>query len=499
MSDHPDRVSSLTEEQYHQLADRLVQQGGRRRGRHIPLRKDSRTSLPAAFAQERMWFYHQLDPTGAAFNIPMAVRFRGNLNVIALEQCIREVVRRHEILRTSFQPIDGRLYQVIGLKPTLLYSIVDMEHLDRAGLELEVRRLAESESSRPFDLTGYPLLRTLVIRLSSKEHVVIVTMPHIISDGWSVRVLIAEVGTLYEAYRCGNPLQLPELPLQYADFSEWQREYLSAEQLDELVSYWKRQLRCKDTALNLPTDRPRQLMKHFQGGCREFSLPADLFDLLIAVGRRERATLFMTLLAGFQVLLHRYTGDAEIPVGTIVANRNQREIEGLIGFFVNNLVIHTDLSGNPTFRELLRQVRRVTLEAYDHQDLPFEMLVEILQPVRDNNCSPLFQVMFVLQNVPLPPLAMTDLAVDGFEIVSSIVHFDLSLIMQETPLGLTGWLNYRKELFNDLTISEMTHNFSALLRELGTFPDKHLKDISIGDKDNVNGLIDRFNDDLSVE
>ncbi|RMF30995.1 MAG: non-ribosomal peptide synthetase, partial [Chloroflexi bacterium] len=391
--------------------------------------------LPLSFAQQRLWFLDQLEPGNLLYNLPLAVRLSGRLDVEALERSLSEIVRRHEVLRTTFASVGGKPRQVIAPPKPLPLPLVDLTGLPEARREAEVQRLAQEEARRPFDLAHGPLLRVQLLKLDDEEHVVLVTMHHIVSDGWSMGVFVREIAALYAAFAAGEPSPLPELPIQYADFAAWQRKWLQGETLEKQLAYWKEQLSGSPPVLELPTDRPRPSVQTSRGASFAFALPQDLSQAIQALSQEEGVTLFMTLLAAFQTLLYRYTGQEDICVGTPIANRNRPEIEGLIGFFVNTLVLRTDLSGNPRFTELLKRVREVALGAYAHQDLPFEMLVEALQPQRDMSHSPLFQVMFVLQNVPLEALELPDLTLRPVDVDRGTATFDLTLSMAEGPEG----------------------------------------------------------------
>ena len=347
---------------------------------------------PLSFAQQRLWFLHELEPSTSAYSIPTAVRLTGRLDAAALRRAVAEVVRRHESLRTSFRMADGRPVQVIDPEGDFEWRALDLEAWPAAVRLEEARRVAEEEARRPFDLARGPLLRAALLRLADEEHVLVVTMHHIVSDGWSMSVLVREVGALYKAHGEGVAAPLPELPIQYADFAVWQRRWLAGRVLEKHLDYWKRQLGGGDIpALDLPTDRPRPDVQSFRGASRTALYPRSLSDALNAVCRREGVTLFMLLLAAFAVLLRRYTGQTDIVVGSPIANRNREELEPLIGFFVNTLVLRADLSDDPTFAELLGGVRRIALDAYTHQDLPFEQLVEELQPERSLGATPSFR------------------------------------------------------------------------------------------------------------
>ncbi|HIP96962.1 MAG TPA: non-ribosomal peptide synthetase, partial [Anaerolineae bacterium] len=388
---------------------------------------------PLSFAQQRLWFLDQLAPGNLFYNIPMAVRLTGELDVEALEQSLNEILRRHEVLRTTFRAKGGKPVQIIAPELPLLLLVEDLSHLPETEREAEAGRLVQKEARRPFDLSQGPLLRARLLKLGAEEHIAVVTMHHIISDGWSMEVFIRELAALYEAFSQGRPSPLPELPVQYADFACWQREWLQGEVLDRQLAYWKEQLGNRPLMLDLPTDRPRPAVQSWRGATERFALPTELSKKLRTLSREEGATLFMTLLAAFQTLLYRYTGQEDVSVGTAIANRNRAEIEGLIGFFVNTLVMRTNLSGEPSFREVLKRVREVALGAYTHQDLPFEMLVEALQPERDLSHAPLFQAAFALQNTPMETLELPGLTLSPLDVDSGTAKFDLTLVMAEGP------------------------------------------------------------------
>ena len=341
------------------------------------------------------------------------------------------------------------------------------------------RRLAAEEFRRPFDLAHGPLLRVNLLRLGDKEHILLLTLHHIISDGWSMGILVQEMATLYEAFSHGTVPSLPELPIQYADFAEWQREWLQGEVLESQISYWKEQLGGNLPIVELPTDHPRPAVQTYRGKRKSRVLRKTLHEALKALSQREGVTLFMTLLAAFQTLLHRYTGQDDIIVGSATANRNRLEIEGLIGFFVNTLVLRTDLSGNPTFRELLKRVREVALGAYAHQDLPFDKLVEELQVPRDLSYNPLFQVMFVLQNAPMEPLQLSGLTLSPLEAETDTAKFDLTLELTEGPEGLTSSIEYNTDLFDSDTIERMVGHFQTLLQGIVANPDARLSELPL--------------------
>ncbi|HFQ92418.1 MAG TPA: non-ribosomal peptide synthetase, partial [Anaerolineae bacterium] len=399
-----------------------------------PIPRD--TAPPLSFAQQRLWFLEQLAPGNIAYNIPMAIRLSGELDVTALQQSLQEIIRRHESLRTVFVEENGRPVQRILPDLTIELPITDLRHLPPGERETKAQALAVAEAKRPFDLAAGPLIRATLLQLADDEYVALLTMHHIISDGWSMGVFIQEMAALYAAFTEERPSPLPDLPIQYADFAHWQRQWLQGETLESQLDYWKEQLADAAPFLDLPTDRPRPAIQSANGATETFILPPEMARQLADLSQAQGATLFMTLLAAFQTLLYRYSGQTSISVGTPIANRTQAEIEELIGFFVNTLVMHTDLSGQPDFEELLARVRETALGAYAHQDLPFEMLVEQLQPGRDLSHTPLFQVMFVLDNAPLDALELPNLTLSPVEADSGTATFDMTLTMRESPDGL---------------------------------------------------------------
>jgi hypothetical protein len=431
--------------------------------------------LPLSFAQQRLWFLDQLEPGKSTYNIPNAVRLNGRLDTAVLERSLGEMVQRHEVLRTTFHTREGQPVQIIGSVRGFRLPVTELSGLLPAQLEEEVRQLARQEAQRPFDLTHGPLLRTTLLRLGREEHILLLTMHHIISDGWSSGVFVHELSTLYNAFVAGQPSPLPELPIQYADFAVWQRQWLQNGVLEAQLAYWKLQLEGA-APLQFPTDRPRLAAQSHRGACQSALLPAPLIDELKRLGQREGVTLFMVLLAAFQVLLHWYTDQSDIIVGTDVANRNRAEIEGLIGFFVNQLVLRTDLSGTPTFSDLLGRVREVCVKAYTHQDLPFDMLVRILKPDRQLNRTPLFQVKLVLQSAPMQASKLSELTISPLESGNGTgtAKFDLLLNMIDTERGLNCILDYNADLFDDSSIVQLLNYFDILLRAAVMQPEAKL-------------------------
>ena len=435
--------------------------------------------LPLSFAQQRLWFIDQLDPGNCVYNFPVAVRLKGSLNLAALEQSLNEVVRRHEALRTTFSIVDGQPSQVIAPKLIITLPVVNLRPLSEVERENEVQRLVIEEARRSFDLARGPLLRAMVLQLGEEEQVGLLTMHHIVSDGWSTGILIREMAVLYQAYSSGNSSPLTELPIQYADFAYWQREWLEGAVLQTQLAYWKQQLQDSPPLLELPTDHPRPRVQTFRGAHQSLLLPKAIGSALNALSREEGATLFMTLLAAFKVLLRSYTSQDDVIVGTPIANRNRLEIEKLIGFFVNALVLRTDLSGNPTFRELVRRVREVCLGAYVYQDLPFERLVEELHLERDLSRNPLFQVMFVLQNASVQAIDIPGLSLSPVVADVGTTHFDLTLHIVDTEQGLIATAAYNTDLFDAATMTRMLGHFQTLLEAIVKSPAQRLSELSL--------------------
>jgi amino acid adenylation domain-containing protein len=438
-------------------------------------------AFPLSFAQQRLWFLDQLEPGSSVYSIPAALRLTGQLDIMMLKQSFNEVVRRHETLRTTFAVMDEEVVQVIAATSSVTLLVVDLGGLSQAKREAVTQHLAMEEAERSFNLSTGPLLRVLLLHLDEQDHVLFLTMHHIISDFWSMGILSQEVISLYEAICNGTPPLLPELSIQYADFAVWQRRWLQGEVLEAHRAYWRQQL--DDVrVLNLPADRLRPLVQTYRNAIEPMVLTRDLAEALKSLSRQEGTTLFVTLLAVFELLLHRYTGQTDIVVGSPFTNRNRAETKGLIGFFVNMLVLRTDLFGNPTFRELLARVKKVAQEAYAHQDLPFEMLVKELEPERDLSRSPLFQVMFVLQNTPrgmleLPGLTLSPLKAGGG--TPGAAQFDLTLSIEIAERGLLGAFEYNVDLFDAATIERIIGHFRILLEGVTADPDRRICDLPL--------------------
>jgi len=455
---------------------------------------------PLSFAQQRLWFLNQLEVDSFAYNISAAVRLKGMLNIIALHESFNEIVRRHEALRTSFaiassgaysfgeasyaerlgeKPIaDGQPVQIVAPALTLTFPVISLRDMSEIDQEVEVQRLAKSEAQQPFNLAQTPLLRGTLLQLNDTNHVLLFTAHHIVFDGWSIGILIRELVVLYEAFSTGKLSPLPKLPIQYADFALWQRKWLLGEVIKSQIAYWQQQL-AGISVLQLPTDRPRPKIQTFRGATESFFLSAKLTEALKVLSLQEGVTLFMTLLTAFKTLLYRYSGQEDIAVGSPIANRNQTETENLIGFFVNTIVLRTDVSGNPSFRELLHRVRECTLSAYAHQDLPFEYLVEKLQPERNLNHNPIFQVMFAFQNAATEELKLPGLNLNFLNFDRQAATFDLSVSMQDGKSGVQGKFEYNTDLFNADTIRRMVEHFQILLAGIVEHPEQQLSSLPL--------------------
>jgi amino acid adenylation domain-containing protein len=444
-----------------------------------PLVSTERTAdPPLSFAQQRLWFLDQLEPGGTTYLIPHALYMRGALDATVLERSLEELVRRHESLRTTFFVRADQPVQVIHPAGRFYLPLIDLSSLAEDARERVSLQLVRQEAQRPCDLTRGPLLRAFLLRLQDQEHIFLITAHHIISDAWSGELLIRELTELYQAFVAGEPSPLSPLPIQYADFALWQRQWLQGAVLEAQLDYWKRQLAGVEV-LELPTDYPRPPIQTFRGASSSVLLPSSLYEALLALCRREGVTLFMALLAAWQVVLARYSGQTDICVGTPIANRTRAELEGLIGFFVNTLVMRTDLTGNPTFAEVLERVREVALGAYTHQDVPFELLVEILQPERDLSRSPFFQVMFVLQNRVESTPSPQGFIVNSVQTGDVVAKFDLALAVAESEQGLRCGIEYNIDLFKESTIERMLGHLLTLLEAVTTQSTVPLSHVSL--------------------
>jgi amino acid adenylation domain-containing protein len=477
MSDIAKQITGLSVEK-RQLLERYLKTAGLNLSRTVILPQSRETNkFPLSFAQQRLWFLDQLEPNSAVYNIPDMQQFSGPLNLAALERSMSELIRRHESLRTTFQSIDGEPVQVIAEAQPRKIEVIDLSHLPQGEREAEAQRMARDEGEVPFDLSRGPLFRFRLVKLEEEEHLLLLTMHHIIADGWSLGVLGRELSALYQAFSMDQSSPLEELTIQYADFAVWQRQWLQGETLEKQLAYWREKLGGELPVLDLLTDRPRPPVQTYRGSAEERILSAEVTERLKQVSTENGATLFMTLLAAFNVVLWRYTRQQDILIGSPIANRNRTEIEGIIGFFVNTLVLRSTVNPEMSFREFLAQVRETTLGAYGHQDVPFERLVEELQPERTLNRPPLFQVMLTLQT-------WEEMHLDGLEMTSmntkrEVTKFDLSLFLSETEIGLYSWGAYNTDLFDGSTIARLLKHFHTLLEEIAANPDARLSELSL--------------------
>lgn len=477
------------------LLELMLEEEGIELFRSIPRRKDSAGGA-LSFSQQRLWFLHQLDPSSPAYNLPRVFSLRGPLDVAVLERSLSEIVERHEVLRTTFKTIEGEPVQVINPARPVKIASEDLRGLAAPEREMRVRELAEEEARRPFDLESGPLLRSNLLMLADAEHVLLFTMHHIVSDEWSTAILIGEVSALYDAFVHQRPSPLPALHIQYADYASWQREWLQGAELERQLAYWKTQLAGGLPRLELLTDRPRLPLQTFTGASKSLALGERLSEAVRNISRQEDATLFITLYAAFTALLHRYTGQQDVVIGSPIAGRNWAEVEGLIGFFVNTLVLRAQLSGDPDFRTLLCHAREVCLGAYAHQDVPFEKLVEELQPERSLSHTPLYQVAFALRAAQKGRAQLPDLGLEmtplNFGLESA--KFDLFLSVEDTGSDLKAALIYNTDLFDETTAERMLEHYRRLLEGVVAEPTRPVSALSLLTEDERRRLLFEWNE-----
>ncbi|HEX7239841.1 MAG TPA: condensation domain-containing protein, partial [Longimicrobiaceae bacterium] len=445
---------------------------------------------PLSFAQQRLWLIDRLEPGSTAYIIPAPLRLRGRMDTRAMARALTEVARRQESLRTVFAAEGDEPVQVVLPPAPVPLPLADLRGLPHEARDPELRRLVAEETRRPFHLERGPLFRVFLARVEEEEWALLLSMHHAVSDGWSLAVLVRELSALYEAFARGEPSPLPELPVQYADFAVWQRERLSGEALEAQLGWWRERLAGAPPVLDLPTDRPRSAPPGVEAGTHRFLLSEETAAGVRALARAEGATPFMALLAAWQLLLGRYAGSEDVGVGTSVAGRGRKELEGLIGFFVNTLVLRVDLSGDPAVRELLGRVRETALGAFAHQDVPFERLVEELQPERSLLHSPLFQVMFSLNNLEGPGKRLGSLEVGAIQANLEAAKFDLGLGLVDADGRLDGSVTYRRALFDASTAERMAGHFARVLAQMAAAPDARistLDPLTAGEREEVLG------------
>ena len=479
LSPKKQELLKLLLEEKRRKARRAAEEGvSKEAPRTIP-RRSRPSPAPVSFAQQRLWFIDQLDPGTPAFNIPAAVRIRGYLDLTVLEQGLAEIGLRHETLRTSFGAEGGMPVQIIAPSAILALPRVDLTALGERRQMAAVQSLITGECQRSFDLNRSPLLRVTLVRLGEDDHVLVVMMHHIIGDVWSVRVLMRELATLCESFATGGTSPLPELPIQYADYAVWQQDELQGETVKRQAEYWRSQLTGMPEELAMPNDHLRPAVQSIWGAKRFLSIDQNVADALRDLGKEESASLFMVLLAAWKAFLARVTGQDDLVIGAPVANRNRSELEGMIGFFVNSLVLRTDLSGDPPFREALRRQREVVLGAFSNQEFPFERLVEMFQPERDMSRNPLFQTDFILQNTPRSAYRVTGLSFESLPVENGTAQLDMTLDLWEEEDGIGGWLEYDIDLFEASTISRIVASYLSLLEEIVADPDRPLSSFSL--------------------
>ena len=444
-------------------------------------RRDQSKAIPLSFTQESLWLQFQLEPEGITYNLPAAIRLVGSLNIAALEYSINEIIKRHDVLRTNFAFVDSQVTQVIAPVLTLTLSMIELQDLENEEKQERVTQLIASEKAAHFNLVTDPLLRIKLIRLSTTEHIVLFTTHHIISDGWSRIIFIQELINFYNIFIHNKQNSVPELPIQYADFAVWQRQQLESGALESQLTFWKQQLAQAPFILNLPTDHPRTATRTFNGTRQLFNVPQQLTETLKSLSQQAGTTLFMTLLAAFQTLLYRYTGQEDFLIGSPIANRQRGELEGLIGFFANTIVLRAKLTGETRFSELLQQTKQTALSAYANQDVSFEKLVELIQPVRSSSYSPIFQVMFASQNQSIEEVKLTDsdLSLSLLTEDSDAAKFDLNLSIGEYQHGLAGKLEYNSDLFDAATIERMINHFQVLLDHIVRDPEQRISELPL--------------------
>lgn len=491
------RIAELSPAQRAALMQRLQKHQGQTGGGLSPIRLQSRQSntFPLSFAQQRLWFLDQMEPGKPWYNISRILRLTGSLDIAALERALNEIVRRHEALRTRFVVQDSQPVQQITWPHHMDLPVVDLSALPEKEQEDGVQHLAAIEARRPFSLTTGPLWRASLLMLQDAEHALVLTWHHIIFDGWSMGVFLRELRILYAAFSTGQPSPLEELVIQYADYAVWQQQQFQGAYIQELLAYWQKQLEGPLPVLQLAADRPRPAAQSFEGAALSLALPLSLMNAIQVLSQREGTTPFMTCLAAFKALLYRYTGQEDILIGSPIANRTHTEIEPLIGLFINTLVLRTSLAGNPTFRHLLSRVRQVTLEAYAHQEMPFDQLVAQVAPQRTMSHTPLFQVMFVVQNAPIESWELPALQLKSTQIVErGLTNFDLTVSLEDAQADWKLEAQYSTDIFEAGTIRRMLDHFQILLESAVTSPDQHLRDLPILSTDEQYEITSAWND-----
>ncbi|HYO59953.1 amino acid adenylation domain-containing protein, partial [Archangium sp.] len=497
MSELIKRLANLSPEQRQLLLRRLAEQEQKAAvpaDREWPVRDPSQPTL-LSFAQQQLWFGEQLDPGNSLNNLMGLVHITGRLDVAILEKSFNAIVARHEALRTVFSERDGQPVQIISSSLTLKVAMTDLCSIPEAEHEAEIRRLAKEEGSQPFDLSSGPLIRVRLLKLGEQSHVLALTVHHIVFDGVSQAVLFGELAAFYDAFLKGKTPALPPLPIQYADYAHWQRQQFQGEALENQLAYWKEKLRGPPPMVELQTDRPRPAVQTSRGSYLPVELPHPLCEALVALSRQEGATLFMTLMAALKTLMFRYTQQTDVTTGYLTAGRSRREVEGLIGFFINTLALRVDLSGAPTFRELLARTRVASMEAFSHQELPFDHLVNALQLERDLSRSPLFQVMFIHQPGSNAGLQFSGLSLRSMNIRTEVSRFDITLTLHDTEKGtVEGAWEYNTDLFDASTIARLAAHYERLLQAIVAHPEQRITELPLMMEEERRRVLVEWND-----
>src|SRR2546429_5887705 len=477
---------------------RLMRKNRRQSAQSMTIpRQPNRESAPLSYNQQGLWVLNQLMPGTSLYHTPMAVRLTGNLDVPALKDALDMLIARHDALRTTFGIMDGSPKQLVAKSLALEMPIIDLIEISQPDRDAEAKRLLQEEAGRPFDLSQGPLIRSVLLRLGEREHILLVTTHHIVTDGWSIGIFQRELSELYEAVVDERPSSLPQLPIQYTDYSVWQRDWFEGDVYQSQLAYWKKQFATLPPVLELPADHPRpsvQAYRAFRGAQHTISLSKQLSHDLKQLCREENVTLFMTLMAAFQVLLHRYTGEDDIVVGTPIAGRQMPETEDLIGLFINMLAMRTSISGELKLRDLLGRVKEVALGAYAHQDLPFERLVKELQPERTLAHNPLFQVMFVLQSEEILPLELPGIVARHFRVENIMANFDLTLDIVERERQIVCLFESNADLFENETIERMMRHFQTLLEGIVANPEQKISELPLLNETERRQLLVDWND-----
>lgn len=475
MSDFAKRLADLSPQKHALLLKLLEQRRGDQHAHQITRQSRDVNRFPLSYGQQRLWLLDQVNPDNAGFVESLPLRLKGEINIRLLHRCFNEIVRRHEALRTTFTDTDGKAAQVVSESLVLPMPIINLAALPEAGRAAKAHSLTVEEGQRPFNLSTGPLIRITLLKLAEREHQLLLTMHHIISDAWSLGVILRELTALYSAFNEGRPASLPELPIQYVDFACWQNELLQGDYFKSQLSYWKQQLAGAPDHLALPTDHPRPPSQTFRGAMLTAELPPQVTGELKALSRIERATLGTTVLCAFLVLLHHLSEQDDLVIGYSVANRPRVEIEDLIGFFVNNLPLRARLTGDPTFRSLLHQVREVSLGAFAHQDIPFQRLVEALRPQRSLSRNPLYQIIFNYQSDEMPAIDLQGISISTPELDNQTAVWDLSLLVSVSAgQHLACALRFSTDLFTHDTIRRMLEQFELILHIAIASPDTPL-------------------------